>query len=115
MEYGMNSTLKVHFKDLDTEFLESIEFIFKQDNKNEATAIKYVVWHNGSEADDVFIIDGDLTNYYIPFTKEETFKFKPGKRFFIDARIHYSDTFDNPHVAVEPIEMLSGLFGVGDP
>lgn len=115
MEYGMNSTLKVHFKDLDTDGIESIEFIFKQENKNDAEAIKYVNWQNGVEVDEVFILDGDLTNYYIPFTKAETFKFKPGKKFYIDARIHYANTFDNPHVAVMPIDMLSGLFGVGDP
>lgn len=114
MEYGMNSTLKVHFNDIDTTILESIEFIFKQKNSNEAEAIKYVVWSLNTDSDDVYIIDGDLTNFYIPFTKEETFDFIPGKKFYIDARIHYADTFDNPHVDVVAINMLPGLFGVGD-
>ena len=110
----MNSTLKVHFRDIDTSILESIEFIFKQDNRNDVEAQKYVVWNIGEESDDVFTIDDDLTNFYIPFTIEETFKFRPGKNFFIDARIHYMDTFDNPHVKVVPINMLPGLFGKGD-
>ena len=114
MEYGMNSTLKVHFEDIDTSILESIEFIFKQYNKNDAEAIKYVMWSLANDSEDAFIIDGDLTNFYIPFTKEETFKFIPGKKFFIDARIHYADTFDNPHVPVVAINMLPGLFGVVD-
>lgn len=114
MEYGMNSTLKVHFEDIDTSILESIEFIFKQFNKNDAEAIKYVVWNSSSESDDVYTIDDDLTNFYIPFTKEDTFKFLPGKKFYIDARIHYADTFDNPSVPVVAINMLPGLFGVGD-
>ena len=42
MEYGMNSTLKVSFKHMDTDLVEAIEFVFKQVNKNEALAIKYV-------------------------------------------------------------------------
>ena len=114
MEYGMNSTLKIHFLDIETEILEEIEFIFKQENKNDAEAIKYVVWNAEIYSDDVYTIDDDLTNFYIPFTKEETFKFRPGKKFYVDARIHYVDTFDNPHVPVASIEMLPGLFGAGD-
>ena len=114
MEYGMNSTLRVQFTDINTEILESIEFIFKQVNKNDAEALKYVVWNRNSESDDVFIMDDDMTKFYIPFTKQDTFNFKPGKNFYIDARIHYQETFDNPHVPVVAINMRSGLFGRGD-
>lgn len=114
MEYGMNSTLKVHFLDIETSILDSIEFIFKQENKNDAKMKKYVVWNRNLVTDDVYTLDDDLTNFYIPFTKEDTFNFKPNKDFFIDARIHYIDTFDNPHVKVVGIPMLSGLFGEGD-
>ena len=59
-------------------------------------------------------MDDDLTTFYIPFTKEETFQFRPGRKFYIDARIHYVDVFDNPHVPVVAIDMLPGLFGAGD-
>lgn len=114
MEYGMNQTLKVHLTDLQVNILESIEFIFKQENKNEAQAIKYVVWTNGTPSEDVYTLNDDLEYYYIPFTKEDTFKFLPGKKFYIDARIHYTGTFDNPSVPVVPIDMNRGLFGKGD-
>ena len=115
MEYGMNGTLKIHFADLQTEILDRIEFIFKQENKNDAAAIKYVVWANGEEdPNSVYTLNDDLENFYIPFTKEETFLFKPGKKFFADARIHYVDTFDNPHVPVVSIDMKPGLFGRSD-
>lgn len=114
MEYGMNATLKIHMIDLHTDILESIEFIFKQENKNEAPAIKYEVWVNGQESERVYILDDDLEYFYIPFTKEETFDFKPGKNFYVDARIHYTDTFDNPKVPVVPVMMDTGLFGKVD-
>lgn len=114
MEYGMNQTLKVHFTDLQTDILESIEFIFKQENKNEALAKKYVVWEKDFPSEEVYILDSDYENYYIPFTKEETFDFVPNKKFYIDARIHYADTFDNPSVPVVGIMMSPGLFGKDD-
>lgn len=114
MEYGMNQTLKVHLIDLQTDILDSIEFIFKQENKNEAIAKKYVVWENGSSSEEVYILDSDYEYFYIPFTKEDTFKFLPNKKFYIDARIHYVDTFDNPSVPVVGIMMSPGLFGKDD-
>lgn len=114
VEYGMNQTLKIHCTDLQTDKLESIEFIFKQENKNEAEAIKYVVWTNGQTSTDVYVLNDDLEYYYIPFSKEDTFKFTPGKKFYLDARIHYVGTFDNPSVPVVSIEMDRGLFGKGD-
>lgn len=114
MEYGMNQTLKVHLIDLQVDILESIEFIFKLEKKNEAEAIKYVVWEKDKEKDEVYTIDDDLEYYYIPFSKEETFDFPPGRKFYIDARIHYKDVFDNPTVPVAAINMDSGLFGKDD-
>lgn len=114
MEYGMNTTLKIHMIDLHTDILESIEFIFKQENKNSAQAIKYVVWRRGQEDDSVYTIDDDMENFYIPFTIDDTFLFTPGKKFFVDARVHYMDTFDNPKVPVASIDMEPGLFGKGD-
>lgn len=114
MEYGMNTTLKIHMVDLHTDILDSIEFIFKQENKNSAKAIKYEVWTSGEESEKVYTLDDDLEYFYIPFTKEETFLFTPGKKFYADARVHYKDTFDNPKVPVVAIDMEPGLFGEAD-
>lgn len=115
MEYGMNSTLKVSFTDIDTSLVEMIEFVFKQANKNEASAIKHVTWRKDHEVDtEVYTIDDDYSKFYIPFTKEETFKFEPKKKFYLDARVHYTDTFDNPKVPVVSIMMDDGLFGKED-
>ena len=114
MEYGMNTTLKIHMVDLQTDILESIEFIFKQDNKNDAEAIKYLVWRADQQSEDVYILNNDKEYFYIPFSIEDTFKFKPGKKFYVDARIHYRDTFDNPKVPVVAINMDTGLFGKDD-
>lgn len=113
MEYGMNQTLQVHFTDLQVDALECIEFIFKQEKKNEAQAIKHVVWTPSGSGEDVYTID-DPSTFYIPFSREDTFKFLPNKKFYIDARIHYVDIFDNPSVPVVAIEMEPGLFGKGD-
>lgn len=114
MEYGMNATLKIHMVDLHTDILDKIEFIFKQENKNEAKAIKHEVWTLGSDSEKVYTIDDNLEYFYIPFTKEETFLFSPGKKFYADARVHYKDTFDNPTVPVVAINMGPGLFGKDD-
>lgn len=115
MEYGMNSTLRVNFKNgIQTDILESIEFLFKQKNKNDAEAIKAVVWKKGEETDDVYTLEGDLSKFYIRFPKEDTFKFEPKKNFYLDLRVHYEGTFDNPQIDVVPIFMKPGLFGKGD-
>lgn len=114
MEYGMNSTLKITLKDLNAEIVESIEFVFKQISKHDAPAIKHATWRRGTKTEDVYTIDDDYVHYYIPFSKDDTFLFEPGKKFFMDARIHYADTFDNPEVPVVSIMMDTGLFGKED-
>ena len=114
MEYGMNTTLKIEFDGLKESLLEKIEFMFKQENKNNADPIKRVTWRAGVRSDDVYTLDNSLSCFYVPFLKEDTFKCKPGRTFYADARIHYTDTRDNPQVKVVPIRMGPGLFGSED-
>lgn len=114
MEKGMHTTLRVSVTGADTTRLSSIEFIFKQKPKNDADMLKYVVWENGVEKEDVYILNDDLTTFYIPFTPEDTYAFKADAPFYIDARIHYTDSLDNPPVNLASINMTSGLFGEGD-
>lgn len=79
MKRNTTPSLEVTFA-IDNENLQSIEFVFKQEDKESAPALVEKTY-----PDDVTYKDGV---YRVPFTTEETLRFEENKHFYMDTRPH---------------------------
>lgn len=106
MKQGTNLKLGVDICYEHLDEIERIEFVFKQRLSTSAEAIKTSVYSKDGEGD-VFL---DGRTFYIPWTKEETYKFLPNERFYMDTLITIGDSTDNPQTDIVCLVMNLTLF-----
>ena len=107
LKAGTNFPLAVKFEDDHFSDIAEIEFIFKQTRRGEA--IKTALWSRDGESHDAALApDTTIVNVY--FTQEDTFRFVQDSDFYMDTRIHYADTNENPHTPILKLRMDPTLF-----
>ena len=94
--------------DFSLDTIERIEFIFKQQRSKDAPAIKTVVWDAGGSGGALRIPGTNTVS--VPFSEEDTYKFKSGKPFYMDTKIYIEGSGDNPPTNVVPLTMNDTLF-----
>lgn len=117
MKQGTNCHLKVLFEGLDTNYIDSVVFLFSQTKDGEP--LKTATYTAGAEDPEVELLDGV---FVVPFTRAETYLFKRGTDFYMDTRLEMSDSYtadnhypgDNPQTPVVPLRMDLTLFDTVD-
>lgn len=108
-----NFDMPIEVENLDFSLVDSIEFIFKQHDIETAPILKQALYlSSGTGSAKLIVTDTDPVKHIIMihWTKEETHLFKPGEKFYIDARIHLKDTENNPPVPIVGVNMCPSLF-----
>lgn len=104
---GTNFPLAVTFEDERFSDITTIEFIFKQTRRGEA--IKTALWSRNGESRDAALAP-DTTTVNVYFTQEDTFRFVQDSDFYMDTRIYYADTSENPYTPILKLRMDPTLF-----
>jgi len=102
------NVLSVSF-DTDLDQIEQIEFVFTQDNKENAPTLKSALWVNGGDNTSAVRVEGENV-IEIPWSIEDTFKFKREKKFFMDTRIAVIGDDYNPITPIIELFMCPSLF-----
>ncbi len=90
------------------DFVEKIEFIFKQEKDRSAPILKSAVYPDTAER------YGDKDLVLIPWSKEDTYLFEEDAPFYMDTRITRNDTEDQPDTPIVTLKMSPSLFEEGD-
>lgn len=107
MKQGLNFGLKVTFEDLNFRNVEKIEFAFSQYIIG-PEVVKKAEWNSDGNNNDA---EKTGENEIVVFWKaEETYKFLPGKEFYMDVRIWIKDSKDNPSTEIVALTMDRTLF-----
>lgn len=104
---GTNLSLPLEIVDKKFELIEAIEFLFKQTEEGET--LKTAYWSRDGESRDAVLIDGTQT-ISVRFRREDTYLFQQNENFFIDTRIHYTNTDENPYTPILQLRMNQTLF-----
>lgn len=104
---GTNLSLPLEIIDSKFELIEAIEFLFKQTEDGET--LKTAYWSRDGESRDAVLIDGTQT-ISVRFRREDTYLFQQNENFFIDTRIHYMNTDENPYTPILQLRMNQTLF-----
>lgn len=111
---GMTFSLPVEIDDEDFENIAGIEFIFKQEaDDDEANALKTAYWSKDGLSRNCAKVDGQQT-ILVRFSRADTYLFEQGEDFFMDTRIHYEDTDENPFTNIVRLRMENSLFEQGE-
>lgn len=102
MKQGLYFSLPVDFEGLDFDRVGKIEFIFKKMKKNFAPAIKTAIYPDECTRSD--------NTVYIRWLPEETYLVDSGKTFYMDTRITYTDTNEQPETNIQTLVMSETLF-----
>lgn len=111
---GFRATLPIKIVNFDINDADSIEFMFKQKQKDTADVLKTALWVNGAETEDVYTVTGEDNVIYVRFTQEDTYNFKRGAPFYVDTRINVHGAYDNPLTPIVSTDMNLTLFGEGE-
>lgn len=103
MKQGLNFNLAVNF-DIDLDYVEKIEFVFKKINLKDAEAIKKCAYPEQCKRKD------EENIILVPFTKEETFLFPSDKDIYMDTRITLKGTIDQPETNIVKLMLNKTLF-----
>lgn len=109
MKRGITIHLPVEIE-FDLAKIDYIEFIFKQSRNEASKALKTSYW-SSSEDSDVLVKDGI---FYVPWEREETYKFIPNAMFYMDTRITLKEGLDNPETEIVGLKMNDTLFAHGE-
>lgn len=113
IKLGINTTMAVRINldaSLSADDIESIEFLFKQSRGNESESLKTASYKSNGSGD----VERNEDVFYIPWTRAETYKFKPQKPFYLDTRITFVGSRDNPITPITQLMMDDSLFGEGE-
>ena len=108
---GTTFVLPVEFEDNNFDKIEAIEFLFKQTESGET--LKTAYWSRDGESRDAVLIDG-TQEIAVRFSREDTYLFQQDENFFIDTRIHYTYTDENPYTPILRLRMNMTLFSEGE-
>lgn len=106
---GTNFHLAVQVVGTSLTNVDSIEILFKQNDLDTAKALKTSLWKSDGSGD-AQSVPGVEDTISIPWTREETYRFKRGSDFYMDARIHYAVSGDEPEVPIVKLNMNPSLF-----
>lgn len=109
MKQGTYNHLRVTFDGLDLTEVSQIDFVFTQ--TKEGPILKECSYlGNPATPEDVELDNGV---FKIPFSREDTYLFKPGTAFYMDTRIYPLGNFatgDNPWTPIVLLRMDPTLF-----
>lgn len=106
MKQGTTFSMAVVFDGVDVSNVQTIEFLFK-DNRSKSAAAKKTAVYPGDVT-----LDETRQAFLVPWTAEETYQFTG--QFYMDTRITYKDTPDNPETPIISLVMNPTLFDRGD-
>ena len=110
IKLGINIHLPVTINGIENDAVQEIAFLFKQRRDPNAEALKCAAY-KADGSGDVRFSDGV---YYVPFSREDTYRSKPQTPFYLDTRITLKGTTDNPLTPITQLVMDTSLFGEGD-
>lgn len=108
---GTRFMLPVQIEDDAFASISAIEFLFKQ-NKNGKT-LKTAYWSAEGTSRDAQKKSGE-NMILVSFSRADTYLFRQNVPFYMDTRIHYSDSDDNPPTKVITLMMNETLFADGE-
>lgn len=108
---GTIFVLPVKIEDENFEYIESIEFLFKQNENGET--LKTAYWSKNGECRDAQQIE-DENIILVRFNREDSYLFQQKEMFFLDTRIHYEGTDINPYTPLVRVRMNQTLFVSGE-
>lgn len=108
---GTRFSLPVIIEDDNFSHISAIEFLFTQTENGDT--IKTAYWsRNGVSRDCGY---NALTNEFtVDFSVADTYLFTQGRPFFLDTRIHYDNSDDNPYTRIISMTMDKTLFKEGE-
>lgn len=110
IKLGTNSTMPVQFTfpdGLSEVDVEKIEFIFKQDKQDGSPILKSALYEPANPDANVDLRDGA---FLIHWTRDETYLFSEGQSFFMDTRVWFYGSQDNPPTPIVGLKMDPSLF-----
>ena len=108
---GTNLSLPLDIIDDKFNSISAIEFLFKQTEGGDT--LKTAYWSRDGESRDATLITG-TQKVAVRFSREDTYLFRQNENFFIDTRIHYDDTDENPYTPILQLRMNPTLFAEGE-
>ena len=112
VKQGTTHSLAVSFSgdcdDFSLDNVERIEFVFKQQRSKDAPALKTAVWDASDPAGALRI--PETNTVAVLFSEEETYRFKPGKPFYMDTKIFVENSDENPATSIVEVVMNDTLF-----
>lgn len=110
MKQGLNFLLPVKFG-VDLSTVSSIEFQFKQTKEYVSEPLKESIYSSDGDGDaTIGQLEDGTEVILVPWTQDDTYKFKPGKEFFMDTRITLQDSDYNPSTPIVRLIMEPTLF-----
>lgn len=108
---GTNLSLPLEIVDDKFNSINAIEFLLKQ--TEDGDTLKTAYWSRDGESRDAMLITG-TQKVTVRFSREDTYLFRQNENFFIDTRIHYDDTDENPYTPILQLRMNPTLFAEGE-
>lgn len=108
---GTVFVLPVEIDDADFDHIDSIEFIFKQEQGGET--LKTAYWSRDGESRDCRKRDAENV-ILVMFSREDSYKFAQDEMFQLDTRIHYENSVTNPYTNIIRLRMNATLFESGE-
>lgn len=116
---GTRFVLPVEFEDTNFAEIHKIEFLFKQNMSGKT--LKTALWVRpvdaGEEPEetsrDAELQEGTHT-ILVSFSRDDSYLFRQGETFFMDTRIHYSNSDTNPYTKILGLQMSGTLFAPGE-
>lgn len=109
---GTNFILPVEIHDPNFANISAIEFLFTQDMKG--NALKTAYWSRDGQSRDAAKSNDKANTVLVSFAREDTYKFKENATFYMDTRIHYTDSNTNPYTKIVSMQMSETLFADGE-
>lgn len=107
---GTNFVLPVIIEDPDFSRISAIEFIFTQTENGDT--LKSAYWSRDGESRSCSKTGANTI--LVQWTMADTYLFKQGGQFYMDTRIHYQNSEDNPYTKYIALTMNKTLFKEGE-
>lgn len=108
---GTHFSLPVIIEDDNFDHISSVEFLFTQTENGET--IKTAYWSKYGICRDCGY-DSTTKTFTVVFTLADSYLFTQGRTFFMDTRVHYDNSDDNPYTRIITLTMDKTLFKDGE-
>lgn len=115
MKRAFKNSMNVQICGVDLDVVTKIEFLFKMHTSPVSPATKLLTYIKNSPESEVDepedVSEGELKKYLftLPWSKEDTLKFRNGSPFYLDVRITLTSG-DNPTTTIVALTMEPSLF-----